>query len=75
MRYAVKFHCNLYLKAKYIAECLDEIKQELKSGDLQAKANAVGKLLYVSCITSSIDNIMCPSAFLKPVSGNVCYVS
>ena len=53
----------LYLKAKYIAECLDEIKQELKSGDLQAKANAVGKLLYVSGITSSIDNIMCLSIF------------
>lgn len=40
------------LQAKYISECLDEIKQELRSGDLQSKSNAVGKLLYVSSVSS-----------------------
>ncbi|XP_067938013.1 AP-3 complex subunit delta-1-like [Watersipora subatra] len=37
-------------EAKYISECLDEIKQELRSGDLQAKSNAVAKLLYLQMI-------------------------
>lgn len=61
-----------FLQAKYIAECLDEIKQELKSGDLQAKSNAVGKLLYVSIISLFLHHfyadegyIFCLSNFLN----------
>ena len=36
------------LKAKYIASCLDEIKQELRQENAVVKANAVAKLTYVS---------------------------
>ena len=35
------------LQAKYIASCLDEIKQELRQQDAAVKANAVSKLTYV----------------------------
>lgn len=38
-------------QAKYIAECLDEIKCELKLDNLAAKANAINKLIYVSLST------------------------
>ncbi len=34
-------------KAKYIAECIDEIKQELKQDNIAVKANAINKLCYV----------------------------
>lgn len=37
----------VYLQAKYIAECIDEIKQELKQENQSVKANAVNKLTYV----------------------------
>lgn len=39
---------NFVLKAKYIASCLDEIKQELRQENAVVKANAVAKLTYVS---------------------------
>jgi len=42
------FVCCDDLQSKYIAECLDEIKQELKQDNLVVKANAVNKLTYVS---------------------------
>lgn len=35
-------------QAKYIASCLDEIKQELRQENAAVKANAVAKLTYVS---------------------------
>jgi AP-3 complex subunit delta len=35
-------------EAKYISECIDEIKQELKQENIAAKANAINKLCYVS---------------------------
>ena len=38
-------------QARYIADCLDEMKQEIRSGDLSAKANVIKKLLYVSIST------------------------
>lgn len=41
---------SLYLKAKYIAECLDEIKQELRQENMAVKSNAVNKLTYVSIL-------------------------
>lgn len=34
-------------QTKYIAECIDEIKQELRQDNLAVKANAVAKLTYV----------------------------
>jgi len=42
------------LQSKYIAECLDEIKQELKQDNLAVKANAVNKLTYVSIQRCSV---------------------
>lgn len=35
-------------QAKYISQCIDEIKQELKQDNIAVKANAVCKLTYVS---------------------------
>ena len=35
-------------EAKYISECIDEIKQELKQENISVKANAISKLCYVS---------------------------
>ena len=35
-------------QARYIASCMDEIKGELKQENMNVKANAVAKLLYVS---------------------------
>lgn len=35
-------------EAKYIADCVDEIKQELKQDSMTVKANAINKLCYVS---------------------------
>ncbi|XP_076439969.1 AP-3 complex subunit delta-1-like isoform X2 [Babylonia areolata] len=37
-------------EAKYIAECMDEIKQELKQDNLAIKANAVNKLAYLQML-------------------------
>lgn len=37
-------------EARYIASCLDEIKQELKEGNAQLKANAVAKLNYLQML-------------------------
>lgn len=35
-------------EAKYIAQCIEEIKTELRLDNLSVKANAVAKLTYVS---------------------------
>ena len=35
-------------EAKYIAQCMEEIKIELKQDNIAVKANAVTKLAYVS---------------------------
>lgn len=45
-------------QARYIASCIDEIKGELKQENMNVKANAVAKLLYVS-----------ENAFLRPTEG------
>jgi primosomal protein N'' len=37
-----------HLQAKYIAQCIEEIKQELRQDNIAVKANAVAKLTYVS---------------------------
>lgn len=37
-------------EAKYIAECIDEIKQELKQENVAVKANAVSKLSYLQML-------------------------
>jgi AP-3 complex subunit delta-1 len=34
-------------ESKYIRECIDEIKQELKQDNMAMKANAINKLCYV----------------------------
>lgn len=35
------------LQAKYIAQCMEEIKVELRQDNISVKANAVAKLTYV----------------------------
>ena len=35
-------------QAKYIAQCIEEIKQELRQDNMAVKVNAVQKLTYVS---------------------------
>ena len=37
-------------EAKYIGECIDEIKQELKQENIAAKANAINKLCYLQML-------------------------
>lgn len=40
---------NLFaLQAKYIAQCIEEVKQELRQDNINVKCNAVAKLTYVS---------------------------
>lgn len=39
------FYC---FQAKYIAQCMEEIKLELRQENVAVKANAVAKLTYVS---------------------------
>ena len=34
-------------ESKYLTECIDEIKQELKQDNVAVKANAINKLCYV----------------------------
>lgn len=38
-------------QAKYIAQCMEEIKVELRQENIAVKANAVAKLTYV-CLES-----------------------
>lgn len=35
-------------QAKYIAQCIEEVKQELRQDNINVKCNAVAKLTYVS---------------------------
>lgn len=39
-------------ESKYIAECIDEIKVELKQDNMAVKANAINKLCYVKIFFS-----------------------
>ena len=48
-------------EAQYVADCLAEIKEELKSDSNVTKANAVAKLTYV-CV--DVYEWLCPSFFL-----------
>jgi len=41
-------HFDRLFQAKYVAECLDEIKSELRQENIAVKAIAVNKLTYVS---------------------------
>lgn len=36
------------LQAKYISQCMEDIKQELRQDNLSVKSNAIAKLTYVS---------------------------
>jgi len=40
-------------EAKFIAKAVDEIRQEIKSDDMELKAGAVLKLTYVSQVANS----------------------
>lgn len=35
-------------QAKYISQCMEDIKQELRQDNLSVKSNAIAKLTYVS---------------------------
>lgn len=39
--------CFVSSQAKYIAQCIEEIKQELRQENMSVKATAVAKLTYV----------------------------
>ncbi len=42
------------MQVKYIAQCIEEIKQELKQDNIAVKTNAISKLTYVStCLWKS----------------------
>ncbi|CAD5114680.1 DgyrCDS3726 [Dimorphilus gyrociliatus] len=42
-------------ESKYIAECIDEIKQELKHDNISVKANAITKLTYLQMLGYDIN--------------------
>lgn len=42
--------CVYGFQAKYIAQCIEEIKQELRQDNIDVKANAVAKLTYVRTV-------------------------
>lgn len=52
-----------FFQAKYIAQCMDEIKAELRQENFAVKANAVAKLTYVS--TSSLSYCCMLKFFVK----------
>lgn len=52
-------HYFFYFQGKYIAECIDEIKQELRQENQAVKANAVNKLLYVRKCKPYQKNVNC----------------
>jgi AP-3 complex subunit delta-1 len=45
---------KIKIQSKYIADCIDEIKQELKQDNIAVKTNAISKLCYVSTETGSV---------------------
>lgn len=47
-------------ESKFIGKAVDEIRQEIKSDDMELKAGAVLKLTYVGCaILKSPSSILC----------------
>lgn len=53
------YNIIFYFQGKYIAECIDEIKQELRQENQAVKANAVNKLLYVRKCKPYQKNVKC----------------
>lgn len=41
----------IWIQAKYIAQCMEEIKLELRQENINVKCNAVAKLTYVSAFS------------------------
>ena len=41
-------HAHTHTQHQFIAQCMTEIKKELKQDNVNIKANAVSKLTYVS---------------------------
>ncbi|VDK22932.1 unnamed protein product [Taenia asiatica] len=61
-----------YDEAKYINECIDEIKNELKTGNIVSKANAINKLAYrigylaaSQCFGEQIDVLMLATNLIR----------
>jgi len=59
--------CKLYLhisilpllfQVKYIAQCIEEIKAELKQDNIAVKANAISKLTYVGLIVKLLKHVL-----------------
>lgn len=46
-------------ESKFIAKAVDEIRQEIKTDDMELKAGAVLKLTYVRCIATSLTTSNC----------------
>ena len=61
-------------EAKYIAQCMEEIKEELRQDNLSVKSNAIAKLTYVSIL--SLCNILtfvsaAPNAWIRHQLGSL----
>lgn len=50
LRLCLWYFCENFcdFQAKYIAQCMEDIKQELRQDNLPVKSNAVAKLTYVN---------------------------
>lgn len=44
----LKVVCVFFLQAKYISQCMEDIKLELRQDNISVKSNAIAKLTYVS---------------------------
>ncbi|UYV70621.1 AP3D1 [Cordylochernes scorpioides] len=44
------YHCDVWVQSKYITNCIEEIKEELRQENLSVKANAVAKLTYLQML-------------------------
>lgn len=46
------FLIHLFFQAKYISQCMEDIKLELRQDNLSVKSNAIAKLTYVSLFST-----------------------
>lgn len=54
-------------QAKYIAQCIEEIKQELRQENVNVKCNAVAKLTYVSVRDNLETRLFTHYGFVSPL--------
>ena len=49
INFFMKFNICIF-QAKYISQCMEDIKQELRQDNLAVKSNAIAKLTYVRTV-------------------------